>query len=71
MIFHNPVPTEGTLTTHGRITRFYDKGKEKGALIVAESETVHSDGHKVFTGITTIFARFDGGFGGDDTPKIR
>src|SRR5210317_1565739 len=26
LIFHNPIPTEGTLTTEGKITHYYDKG---------------------------------------------
>jgi len=69
LIFHNPIPAEGTLTTVGKVTHFYDKGKERGALVIAESETVHSNGDRLFTGIFTIFARLDGGFGGDDAPK--
>jgi hypothetical protein len=43
IIFHNPNPSEGTLSTEGSITRYYDKGKDKGALIIAEFETHHSD----------------------------
>ncbi len=69
IIFHNPIPAEGTLSTEGSITHYYDKGKDKGALIIAEFETQHSNGTKLFTGIATVFARLDGGFGGDDAPK--
>ncbi len=69
IIFHNPIPSEGTLSTEGSITHYYDKGKDKGALIIAEFETHHSNGTKLFTGIATVFARLDGGFGGDDAPK--
>jgi NAD(P)-dependent dehydrogenase (short-subunit alcohol dehydrogenase family)/acyl dehydratase/putative sterol carrier protein len=69
IIFHNPIPPEGTLSTEGAITHCYDKGKDKGALIVAEFETYHSNGHKLFTSIATVFARLDGGFGGQDAPK--
>ena len=65
ILFHNPIPVEGTLTTQGAITDMYDKGKEKGALVVAEADTVHSDGQKLFTNIFTLFCRKDGGFGGD------
>ncbi|MEJ2282499.1 MAG: SDR family NAD(P)-dependent oxidoreductase [Desulfobacterales bacterium] len=68
LIFHNPIPPEGTLTTEGAITHFYDKGKDKGALIVAEFETSHSNGQKLFTSIITVFARLDGGFGGENAP---
>ena len=69
LIFHQPIPTEGTLTTEGKITQIYDKGEKKGALIVGESDTWHSNGKKLFTSIITLFSRFDGGFGGDDAPK--
>jgi NAD(P)-dependent dehydrogenase (short-subunit alcohol dehydrogenase family)/acyl dehydratase len=69
IIFHNPIPPEGTLSTAGAITHYYDKGKDKGALIIAEFETHHSNGDKLFTSIATVFARLDGGFGGQDAPK--
>ena len=68
IIFHNPIPSEGTLSTEGAITHYYDKGKNKGALIVAEFETHHSNGTKLFTSIATVFARLDGGFGGENAP---
>ena len=68
LIFHNPIPTEGTLTTEGQVTDIYDKG-DKGAIIVGKCETWHSNGNKLFTAIVTLFARFDGGFGGQNAPK--
>ena len=68
MIFHNPIPTEGTLTTEGAITNYYDKGEKKGALIVGEFDTYHSNGKKLFTSIVTVFSRLDGGFGGENAP---
>jgi len=67
LIFHNPIPTEGTLTTTGSVTNIFDKG-DKGALVVAEFDTVHSNGKKLYTSIITIFSRLDGGFGGPDAP---
>jgi len=70
LIFHNPIPTEGTLTTEGEIINYYDKGKKKGALVVGKSETRHSNGQKLFTSIVTVFSRLDGGFGGENAPKI-
>ncbi len=69
LIFHQPIPPEGTLSTEGEITHYYDKGKDKGALIVAKSETFHSTGKKLFTGVFTLFGRLDGGFGGENTSK--
>ncbi len=69
LIFHNPIPTEGSLTTEGSITHCYDKGNDKGALVVGEGDTFHSNGQKLFTSILTLFARLDGGFGGENAPK--
>jgi NAD(P)-dependent dehydrogenase (short-subunit alcohol dehydrogenase family)/putative sterol carrier protein/acyl dehydratase len=69
LIFHHPIPTEGKLSTHGKIIHYYDKGAEKGALVVAESDTYHSNGQKLFTSNITIYSRLDGGFGGENAPK--
>lgn len=71
LIFHHPIPKQGTLITEGSITHIYDKGKKKGALVIAESETVHSEALHLMTGITTIFSRLDGGFRGEDAPDSR
>jgi acyl dehydratase len=68
-IFHRPIPPEGELITEGAITRCYDKGRDKGALVVAEFNTRLSDGQRLFTSVVTMFARLDGGFGGLDAPK--
>ena len=68
LIFHNPIPIEGTLITEGELTNYYDKGEKKGALVVGKSETRHSDGQKLYTSILTIFSRLDGGFGGENAP---
>ncbi len=68
LIFHNPIPPEGTLTTEGSIPVIYDKGK-KGAMVIGESDTYHSNGQKLFTSRINLFARFDGGFGGENAPK--
>ncbi len=69
LFFHHPIPTHGTLITEGKIINYYDKGKDKGALVVTESETFHSNGSKLFSSVITLFARLDGGFGGENAPK--
>jgi NAD(P)-dependent dehydrogenase (short-subunit alcohol dehydrogenase family)/acyl dehydratase/putative sterol carrier protein len=66
LIFHRPIPPEGALITTGTIVDCYDKGRDKGALVVAQSETSDINGQKLFTSIMTIFGRLDGGFGGKD-----
>lgn len=68
-IFHRPIPPEGTLTTAGAVTHCYDKGRKKGALVVAEFDTREADGRTLFTSRVTMFARLEGGFGGPDAPK--
>ena len=67
--FHHPIPPEGTLVTRGRILDYIDKGRDKGALIVAASDTFGADGTNLFTSIATIFGRLDGGFGGRNPKK--
>ncbi|RLB13154.1 MAG: short-chain dehydrogenase, partial [Deltaproteobacteria bacterium] len=69
IFFHNTIPTEGTLITEGRITHMFDKGADKGALVVAEADTYHSNGQKLFTNVFTLFCRKDGGFGGEPGPS--
>ena len=70
LLIHGVIPPKGTtLTTKGRITNLYDKGKDKGALVIAEVDTYSSMGQKLFTNVITLFARLDGGFGGEDSPK--
>ncbi|HMA66920.1 MAG TPA: SDR family NAD(P)-dependent oxidoreductase [Desulfosalsimonadaceae bacterium] len=69
LIVHRPIPTGGTLTTEGAIRRIYDNGRDKGAVIVGEGETRHSDGHKLCTNVITLVARKDGGFGGEPAPR--
>jgi NAD(P)-dependent dehydrogenase (short-subunit alcohol dehydrogenase family)/acyl dehydratase len=69
IIFHNPIPSEGSLSTAGAITHYYDKGQDKGALIIAKFETRHSNGTRLFTSIATVYARLDGGFGGEAAPQ--
>jgi len=67
LIFHNPIPPSGTMTTEGKIAHYFDKGT-KGALVVVESETIHGSSKKLFTSIITLFSRLDGGFGGKSVP---
>jgi len=69
MVFHHSIPPQGTLITEGAITHYYDKGREKGALVVTEFETRHSNGRRLFSSRAAMFARLDGGFGGEDAPK--
>ena len=69
LVFHNPIPPAGTLNTVATITHYYDKGADKGALIMVETETYHANGQKLFSGTATVFSRRDGGFGGPKAPQ--
>jgi acyl dehydratase len=69
LILHNPIPASGgRLTSEGQITAIYDKGEGRGALVIAQVDTYHADGYKLYTNIATLFSRLDGGFGGDPGP---
>jgi acyl dehydratase len=65
LTLHKSLPTAAELVPEDRIIGAYDKGKDKGALII--SEKVIRDkatGEKLCTLSATAFARGDGGFGG-------
>ena len=64
----NPIPTAATLVSTGKITGISDKGT--GAFIVID--VISSDkksGKPIFKNTYGIFARGEGGFGGDGGPK--
>jgi len=61
---HKPLPAFGTFTAQGRTVGAYDKGKEKGAVIINETVWTDEAGEKVATLTGSTFARGDGGFGG-------
>lgn len=62
---HAPLPSEGEVTTTGRIVDIFDKGK--AALLVLEA-TSSMDGQALFTNRFKAFIRGEGGFGGESGP---
>jgi len=65
IVLHRPLPAQGRVTGHTRVTGLHDKGAEKGALMLQErciSDTV--SGELIATVTQTTMLRADGGFGG-------
>lgn len=62
---HRPLPASGTVIGQMRIIDIYDRGAEKGALLVAQNEICSADTGKPFatSGFSTML-RNNGGFGG-------
>ncbi len=64
---HRPLPTDGKARAVARIKGVYDKG----SAAVVETETLVSDleGQPLWTNTSSIFAKGEGGFGGDRGPS--
>jgi acyl dehydratase len=63
--FHKPLPSKCEIVAEERYLDILDKGEGKGAVLIQERvvrETISND--KLFTIVSSIFARGDGGFGG-------
>ncbi len=71
LIIHDEIPPEGSFITSGQITRIYDMGRDKGALVEATNDTEDINGRRLVTSGITIFARLNGGFGGNERPSIK
>ncbi len=62
-----PIPTSGTAWSKQRFTEIWDKGK--AAVIVSESTVTDASGTVLWTTKRSIFARGEGGFGGERGPS--
>ncbi|PCI48442.1 MAG: enoyl-CoA hydratase [Moraxellaceae bacterium] len=66
--FEKPIPTDGIITSQGKIVEIWDKGS--GAVIVTESNSIDKKtGELIFKTRSSVFLRGEGGFGGDRGPK--
>jgi acyl dehydratase len=62
--FHKPLPVQGGITVDSTILGIFDKGKDKGAVILRKNVFKSEAGEELVTLIASTFARGDGGFGG-------
>ncbi len=66
---HRALPTSGTVVAQPKIGAIYDKGENKGSLIVSERDIFDDEcGDLLATVTQTAFCRGDGGLGGPVIP---
>ncbi len=63
-----PLPVSGKGSAVTRIADIYDKGS--AAVIVTETTVTDLDGRLLWTNTSSIFARGEGGFGGERGPSL-
>tara|TARA_B100000953_G_scaffold299180_1_gene298362 strand:+ start:1057 stop:1911 length:855 start_codon:yes stop_codon:yes gene_type:complete len=67
VILHKPLPTSATVRSTSKISNIYDKGK--AALVILETTAIDTaDGEQMFTNVSRLFFRGEGGWGGDRGP---
>ena len=67
-VIHKPLPVEGVVTGKTMLKAVLDKGADKGALLLTETEVRgKTNGELICTLTSTTFCRKDGGFGGPTT----
>ncbi|WP_063042729.1 MaoC family dehydratase [Nocardia pseudovaccinii] len=66
---HRPIPAAGKATITRRITELWDKGS--AAVVVQEHTITGSDGEPLWTARSSIFAKGEGGFGGERGPSTK
>jgi acyl dehydratase len=62
--FHRPLPVKANVTADSSILGVFDKGKDKGAVILRQTIIRDENGEALATLVASQFARGDGGFGG-------
>ncbi len=68
IVLHRPIPPNAKVTTTGRISEVWDKGK--AAVLGVEGICSDKDG-PLFTTKATVFIRDAGGFGGERGPSAK
>lgn len=67
----NPLPPKADVLADTRVVEIFDKGVDKGALLLVETKLRLGDNTPLATSTTGLFLRGDGGFGGpkDGAPR--
>lgn len=66
---HRPLPASGKATMAEHISELWDKGS--AAVVVQERTVTGSDGEPLWTARSSIFAKGEGGFGGERGPSTK
>jgi acyl dehydratase len=69
VVVHRPIPAEGKASSTTRVTEVWDKGS--AAVIANETIVTGSDGELLWTARSSIFAKGEGGFGGERGPSTK
>jgi acyl dehydratase len=67
---HRPLPTRARIRAQSRIKGVVDKGAGRGALLYVETRIEDVSERPLATLLSTVFARGDGGFGGDSVAAL-
>lgn len=67
VVAHRPLPVSGKARATVRVADVWDKGS--AAVVVTETDVHDLDGAPLWTATSTIFARGEGGFGGERGPS--
>lgn len=67
LIVHRPLPVDGRATVSSRVAHVWDKGK--AAVVVLETLASTPEGEELWTTQMQIWARGEGGFGGEPGPE--
>lgn len=66
---HHPLPVSGRIRSRFTIKDIFDKGAGKGAIVLAETQLFDiATGAHIATNLSSVFARGNGGFGGQPGP---
>ncbi|WP_027503624.1 MaoC/PaaZ C-terminal domain-containing protein [Rhodococcus sp. UNC363MFTsu5.1] len=68
LTLHAPIPTSGAARVSSRVADVWDKGK--AAVVVLEQSATDLDGNPLWTTRMQIWARGEGGFGGNAGPEV-